>query len=267
MNPCGMGVDALRSCYSADMKMFSDSDELTRVRWYFVPDTTPILPMPIAFGSALYDRQEQPEGEVGERFDPHPWRGGYPPEPVPEASQKWCGDNSEWLNGTLASTTLPPLWPGSDVPICCPQVLDAFGGSFPGAIQPSTCQDPCVCGLFLPPILTATFTVQFGVCPGWAGTVIPLSTCSTDCAQVGGYLTVGVSPVFSACGISARLWFGCTGAGSPYLLRIMSADCSTVLVEGAMVINHCNRQRWGGSLAFGLIFGVCLNCFVGVRIE
>lgn len=93
-------VDLLRSCYSADVRFFTDSDRTIRIHWYFVDG--PRLPFPTVYGSSNW------VAENGEWVDilgevspgPRPYRKGNRPAiatflGVPH----YCGTPDQWANG------------------------------------------------------------------------------------------------------------------------------------------------------------------------
>lgn len=71
-------MDLLRSCYEVNMKMFTDSETLIHVRWYFTDK--PPLPFPTVFNSRnwLYDKKSTyPLGESASGY--RPWVTGASP--------------------------------------------------------------------------------------------------------------------------------------------------------------------------------------------
>lgn len=127
MNPCGRIVDVLRSCYAADFRFWHDSPKLLRCEWCFVPDDRPLIPFAHAFGSRLYERDDGDEPAIGERYEPHPWRGGSCGCADPVGGL--CGSPKQWLEGTSIKEPLPATHPGTSVPKCCQlPVIVACGG-------------------------------------------------------------------------------------------------------------------------------------------
>jgi hypothetical protein len=125
-------VSSIRSCYKTFMRFYRDRpDLLTEVQWYFVPNDRAALPFAYSFGSQIYDRKILAEANVGEVYNPHPYRKGNPPYPVPTVGL--CGTPQQWRDGALSTDPLPPLQPGGNVPICCGQVpIVPTGGMAPG---------------------------------------------------------------------------------------------------------------------------------------
>lgn len=120
MNPCGRVVDVLRSCYAVPFRFFHNAPDVqTDCEWYFVPDDRKVVPFAHAFGSRIYEREELPEWPIGERYQPHPWRGGQ--EPCPATRGGLCGGERQWQEGCSISVPSPAVWPGSLIPICCDQ--------------------------------------------------------------------------------------------------------------------------------------------------
>lgn len=89
------------------------------VDWYFVPDDRPHIKFPHSFMSRIYERDEEPQPELGERYSPVPWRGGNVPATV--ATRGVCGSIDRWQDGTPISEPLPDAWPGTNVAKCCGQ--------------------------------------------------------------------------------------------------------------------------------------------------
>lgn len=126
-------MDLLRSCYAANMCFFKDSDAVLPVVWYFVPNDRETLPFATVFASRLYERGEEPEEHLGERYSPVPWRGGQPPGPVPKCGN--CGSADAWVNGVLSTDPFPQTYPGTNVPLCCcPPDPQFFGQAAHGGI-------------------------------------------------------------------------------------------------------------------------------------
>lgn len=79
IDPCGLAVDIVRSCYSTQMR-FSCDGPSTTVRWYFVPPGTPFVKGPHLYCSGNWEWQKDywpGHGEVAGA--PRPWENGSPP--------------------------------------------------------------------------------------------------------------------------------------------------------------------------------------------
>lgn len=110
------------------MRFYSDDDFTVPVEWYFVPDDRPYLTFSHAFMSRLYERDEFEQEHLGERYAPHPWRGGTVPSIVPTGGL--CGTVDQWQNGTKFGTPLPDVYPGTTVSKCCKQPAQRPVGGF-----------------------------------------------------------------------------------------------------------------------------------------
>jgi hypothetical protein len=96
LEPGGLAVDVVRSCYSTKARLFRDDPTETDITWYFVPEDRPFLPFPTAISSRNWDatttiwpagKENPPSGngtEVGEVIGaPRPWRNGSDPVHYP----------------------------------------------------------------------------------------------------------------------------------------------------------------------------------------
>ena len=117
----------LRSCYAADMAFFYDSEVTLPVYWYFVPSDRETLPFATSFASRIYERTDEPQEPIGERYKPVPWRGGQADDPVPVCGK--CGNADAWLRGVSIDDPFPDVYPGTNIPLCCcPPSPQFFGG-------------------------------------------------------------------------------------------------------------------------------------------
>jgi hypothetical protein len=115
------------------MAFFKDSDAVLPVVWYFVPNDRETLPFATVFASRIYERDEEPQEHLGERYAPVPWRGGQAPGPVPKCGK--CGSADAWANGVLITDPFPQTYPGTNVPLCCcPPDPQFFGQAAHGGI-------------------------------------------------------------------------------------------------------------------------------------
>lgn len=120
-------MQRIRSAYSVDMKCFSDDpSRVTRVQWYFVPDTNPWIGIEHSFGTSVWQQNWQENPPIGEQHGTETYSKGKPPFAVP--STGFCGTDSQWLNGSRSSDPLPPLQPGTLIPTCCGQLPPAEVG-------------------------------------------------------------------------------------------------------------------------------------------
>jgi len=142
-------VDVLRQCYTADVRFFNDSEELRKIVWYFVPDDRQAMPWEHAFGSRIYDREEELEPAIGERFEPVPWRGGQ--APCPETGGGLCGTEAQWQFGASVDDPLPEVHPGTNVGKCCEiSLLCCDGGLAIGRLGFGACHMESTCDIYSP---------------------------------------------------------------------------------------------------------------------
>ena len=131
------------------MCFFNDSSEERDVYWYFVPDDHKVIPFVHAFGSRVYDRDEQAQGIIGERFEPVTWRGGQPP--CPEPADGLCGTEDQWKNGISIESESVDVWPGTNIPKCCkPPLVGACGGLAIGFKGFGVCHMDSTCDVYSP---------------------------------------------------------------------------------------------------------------------
>lgn len=195
MNPCGRTVQQLRSCYTADVKFFADSDVTTQVMWYFTPQSREWLGLEHSFGTSVWDEDWMPEPPIGEVRGSEVYSKGYPPYPVPGAGL--CGSSEQWLNGASINDSVPAYQPGTLIPVCCsvPQKDVATGGlAIGGTAAGFRVGVPCNClGSMTPYQLTVTFTGFTGVDTGINGTWVVTQT-----SACGYLLTVSARYTISA---------------------------------------------------------------------
>lgn len=133
-----------------------------------------MMPWASVFGSRIYERSDEAQPAIGEKFSPVPWRTGKPPYPVPAGGI--CGTEHQWSGGASIADPLPPLWPGSSVPRCCSPPIETWTGGTAVGGRPLTA--PC-CGLSsLPRVVKLFHTVTAGACPVIDG--IPFFLYPTD---------------------------------------------------------------------------------------
>lgn len=112
-----MAMDMLRSCYSTNMRFFSDQPTTqTKVLWYFVDDFTPFFPYRTVFNSANWDNDKgihHPLGEV--RGASRPWRSGMPPGLY--TGDHFCGTPAMFMQGV--PVPIPVIRLNNGQPVCC----------------------------------------------------------------------------------------------------------------------------------------------------
>lgn len=100
------------------MRFYPDApDRVTRIRTYFVPNDREFVPWPHAFGSRVWEYQEEPDPPFGELNGPRVWRGGQAPPSAGEGGI--CGTDKQWYDGCGLDDPVPPFHPGSTIPACC----------------------------------------------------------------------------------------------------------------------------------------------------
>jgi len=140
-------VDVLRSCYESEMRFFRDSEQKTKVFWYFVPEDRKAIPFEHDFYSRIYD--EEPQEEIGELQEPRKWIGGQPP--CPEAGKGLCGSEDQWQRGASIDDPTPGFWPGTDLPRCCePPFIGSCGGVAYGRLGFGACHMEQTCDIYSP---------------------------------------------------------------------------------------------------------------------
>jgi hypothetical protein len=99
INPCGMGMDLLRSCYSTKMRFFLDSDVEVPVRWFFCDDKAKIFPAHHLFGSGNWAKEKTGWPGPGEvEGEPRPWSPGAIVAGF--KGQHFCGPLAGFTEGT-----------------------------------------------------------------------------------------------------------------------------------------------------------------------
>jgi hypothetical protein len=120
-----MEVQRLRSCYETDCVFYSDSPLTARIRWYFVPEGTPLLPFGTAFTSNAWLDEPEGDQDIGEvPGADRTWVDGSPPYPVDNAGPP-CGTADQFANGALVATAGAPLNVFGGV-ACCPLPPEPF---------------------------------------------------------------------------------------------------------------------------------------------
>jgi hypothetical protein len=101
------------------MRFYADDPtKITNVQWYFVPQGREWLGLPTIFGTTVFDELARlTPPPVGEVWGTRVYSKGRPPFPVPTGGL--CGTPEQWENGALSTDPLPPLQPGTTIPVCC----------------------------------------------------------------------------------------------------------------------------------------------------
>jgi len=154
LNPCGLIMDYLRSCYTTEM-VFRDGDSAVEVEWYWTDPGAKCFPGWSRFSSGNWSSRDQVAGDLGEQPGPKPWRNGSKP------ANGWTGDlnavacaklkESWWQYGIPTGEDTGPL-DTEGRPLCC---VDG----------PPPPDDPCASAWHcdnMPDSLTAKFSDSTG---------------------------------------------------------------------------------------------------------
>lgn len=117
-NPCGRGVDYLRSTVTDHIKPFRDSDTIVRRRWYRVPEGTPLLGVPSAFLSDRYEAFPWLPKNVGEVY---PDEVTYTKNVAPDGLDydHVCGTPEDFQIGAVFDPDLFVVYDSNWIPLCC----------------------------------------------------------------------------------------------------------------------------------------------------
>jgi len=139
----------MRSAYKARFRFYHDSSTQRKVFWYFVPDDRETIPFEHAFYSRIYEREELPQEEIGELYEPISYYGGQ--EPCPSTGKGLCGSETQWQAGASIDDPRPPVHPGTKIPVCClPPLLGCCGGLAYGRIGFGACHMETTCDIYSP---------------------------------------------------------------------------------------------------------------------
>lgn len=154
MNPCGLGMDWLRSCYSVPV-LFREGDEPIVVQWYFCEENANAFPYFHSFPSLNWLGNGWHGADIGERANPRPWKNGT------EVFGSGVGNQFAiecarllpvtWRDGLTDGQETGPYAPNG-LPECC------VDGPPP---PPDPCESSWSCG-DLPDILVATVVSATG---------------------------------------------------------------------------------------------------------
>ncbi len=215
-----------------------DPSTLSSVLWYFVPKDRDVLPYPNSFGSRNWEIEDEPEPDIGERYSPRTWRGGLPEGSVPKNGK--CGTAEAWANGVSIHAPIPPVFPGTNVPICCNLPIQSSDGGIKwGNIDTfGSCDDVQAA----PATLHVTFQLLRGTtAPGIDGLRIPVFVqplCSPgvyasnpfDCSSEP---VTGTAQVFWACtGFVGTTFFYVGDTASSALCQNVEASWPQQIVDG-----------------------------------
>jgi hypothetical protein len=188
------------------MRFYHDSELAVPVEWYFVPDDRDVIPWWHSFGSRLYERRDEPQLPLGERYEPVPWRGGNVPHLV--STGGLCGTREQWESGAAVDDPLPAAWPGTNVSMCCKRPRNVgFGGRALGGcgVIPVCCN-----GVTLPPKVIFTQVFVGGGCPELDGVPILLDRYEGPPPALIALPVFYRSDILEVSGVEIRIWIQCS---------------------------------------------------------
>lgn len=125
MNPCGRLVDFGRREYVTKSKVFKDSDQLVKIRYYRTSPFAPGMPWPIFQVSQDWDSSPWARSGLGEQFgEARVWHKPAPPVPLGLVDH-FCGTQDQFQNGSPMGPDLDILANG--LPRCC-KIFAGEGG-------------------------------------------------------------------------------------------------------------------------------------------
>jgi len=238
LNPCGLIMDMMRSCYATTM-VFRDGDEPVPVLWYFADEGALCHPSFNFGGSHNWQSRVSEAGAIGEQPGPRFWSNGAKPANggSGDAIAKACAleQVEEWANGLGPGQETGP-YDSEGVPICC--------------------KGPC-CECLIPDTITATMFNN--LCPcihdqvvvlhrqkpecRWRGQMAgscggkpvelewEVSTEEPECAAVSRFICDGV-----VVGEEADSWFCEDNAATTVINPVFNDCCSeTITIDFAWV--------------------------------
>ncbi len=219
IDPCGAIVDFTRQCYTVDMRFFRDDPSaITTVQWYF-PTHNRTLPFATAFYRRAWEKEEWNQEPIGEIVGTERWHGSTPPGAIGYGGP--CGAIDYWQKGAPDDAPIPPFWPETNVPICCPKPDPVGQGGVAIGGGPAPC---CVFNISFP-LQYRWITNIAGPCGLTTGTVI-LNRYTGACPNLpAGYIPCAASAIVLAFGIICQFLLCCNvnSIGSPVSLFLMSA--------------------------------------------
>lgn len=240
IQPCGLIVDWLRSCYRTAM-IVRTGDTAILVDWYFADPDAKCLDIWTPFRSHNMEPDARQVGNLGEQPGPRPWRNGRKP------SNGWTGDDNSkacalmhsdwWLDGLGAGDDSGPF--NADlVPECC--------------LNPPTVE--CNCGACNPPAVFTGHVESAFFCPSLDGTAL-VWTIGTPTERDGSVCSYYSDPV------------DCNGTQLEFVIDIYEVpDCNakmSMLIDGEEVayegagLDLCNSH--GGTATLAPLFNLCCN--------
>jgi hypothetical protein len=115
-SPCGMIVDALRSCYTVGMR-FSDTLPIIPVRWFFADKRAKFFPGPNAFYSRNWEDKSDRFDQLGEQPGPRPWANGI--RPGLALGQRLCDPPLIFLVGLAPGFSFNRPVASDSTSLCC----------------------------------------------------------------------------------------------------------------------------------------------------
>jgi hypothetical protein len=260
-------VDFARQCYTVDMRFYPDDPtRITKVQWYF-PATTQTLPFSTAFYRRAWEKNEWNQEPIGEILGTERWHGSLPPYPIGYGGP--CGSPQVWNEGAPLDFPLPAYWPGTTVPVCCPQPPPSPQGGI--AVGPVGVVS-CLAQNTAAPLFIAWGCVIFG-CPGSSGFTV-LNPVNFPCSllpDTAGLCLYQSAPVtifgvtcqiclvslFNAFGEDIGVFFqepgfpcqSATGVPPNYFLPVTVLTCNPFITSGSQFVT------WGPCAGFQCSLG------------
>jgi hypothetical protein len=187
------------------MRFFRDDPtRVTIVDWYYTGSST-VVPYPSAFCRRVWEYPYENQVPVGEVAYSWKWRTPLPPFSISYGSP--CGTAEQWSEGALTTDPVPPVYPGTTTPRCCPPPdVGVYGGVEVGGLQ-----TPFVCSIckFEEPLTLfwSEDPIFFTPCLGQSGmfpltrfsTVSPIQNCNNICWISGVVTFMGVTCIIALC--------------------------------------------------------------------
>jgi len=121
LNPCGLVVDAIRSCYRVAI-VCRTGDPAILADWYFTDPGALALDVDSAFRSKNWESRDAVAGVVGEQPGARPWKNGKKPNNGYSGntnSQRCARYHSDWWADGLGPGDETGPFNVSGIPLCC----------------------------------------------------------------------------------------------------------------------------------------------------
>jgi hypothetical protein len=132
-------VDLTRFTYTREARLFEDSDQTVKIRWYKCPPGAALLGVPTRINMGIWSGEPWRRIGIGEVYaDRARWMSGDPPPSV-TGTAPCVPDPAWWLNGQPYDPEQPPS-PRDEygVLMCCPRQLTGGTGGImlQGEVEP-----------------------------------------------------------------------------------------------------------------------------------